>query len=189
MRHHTRGHGHGTIDGKASRRYDVLARLLKRRFYRRIAADASRSAPEGGALLDIGTGPGVLLMELHRSRPDLALTGVDLSADMVAHAERNLEGHAAVRRADAAELPFEPESFDLVVASLSAHHWDDPAAGAAEIARVLRPGGRLLVYDMGHAPFDTIAAHPGFADVRRGAFRTGLGPLLRCERFEATAVA
>jgi ubiquinone/menaquinone biosynthesis C-methylase UbiE len=86
-----------------------------------------------------------------------------------------------------AALPFASESFDLVVSSLSAHHWEDPDAGAAEIARVLRPGGRLLIYDFKDAPYDAVAAHPRLTDLRAGPFRTGLGPLLRCRRFEAVA--
>lgn len=189
MPRHDHHHGHGTIDGRASRWYNFLSKSFRRFAYRRLARDAARSAPEAGTVLDIGTGPGMMLVELHRFRPDLELTGVDLSADMVAHAKRNLGERATVRIADVAELPFEAESFDLVVASYSAHHWEDPAAGAAEIARVLRPGGRLLIYDFEHAPYDAIADQPRLADVSRGPFRTGLGRLMRGQRFEATAAA
>ena len=46
-----------------------------------------------------------------------------------------------------ASLPFPDGSFDLVVSTLSLHHWADPQAGLAEIARVLRPGGRALIWD------------------------------------------
>lgn len=190
MPRHSHHHGHGTIDGRASGRYDFLARRFRRFAYRRMAADAARSAPEAGAVLDIGTGPGVMLVELHRSRPDLELTGVDLSADMVEHAKRNLGDRASVRLADVAELPFEAERFDLVVASYSVHHWEDPAAGAAEIARILRPGGRLLIYDFEHAPYDAIAGQSRLTVVSRGPFRAGLlGELRRGRRFEAVAAA
>jgi ubiquinone/menaquinone biosynthesis C-methylase UbiE len=48
---------------------------------------------------------------------------------------------------DAAALAFPDGSFDLVVSTLSMHHWADPAAGLAEIGRVLRPGGRALIWD------------------------------------------
>ena len=47
-----------------------------------------------------------------------------------------------------ASLPFESGSIDLVVSTLSLHHWPNPGAGFAEIARVLRPGGVALVYDL-----------------------------------------
>jgi len=46
-----------------------------------------------------------------------------------------------------ASLPFADESFDLVVSTLSMHHWAHAPAGLAEIARVLRPGARALVWD------------------------------------------
>ena len=47
----------------------------------------------------------------------------------------------------AAAFPFRAASFDVVVSTLSLHHWSDPAAGLAEIARVLRVGGRALIWD------------------------------------------
>jgi ubiquinone/menaquinone biosynthesis C-methylase UbiE len=46
-----------------------------------------------------------------------------------------------------ANLAFPDRSFDLVVSTLSMHHWADPAAGLAEIGRVLRPGARALIWD------------------------------------------
>jgi ubiquinone/menaquinone biosynthesis C-methylase UbiE len=49
---------------------------------------------------------------------------------------------------DVAALAFPDGSFDLVVSTLSMHHWADPTAGLAEIGRVLRPGARALVWDL-----------------------------------------
>ena len=186
MRHHSHDH-EKAFEGRAVRRYDVLARRVLRGFYRRTAADVARAAPRDATVLDIGTGPGVLLMELAKRRPDLRLTGVDLSEDMIAAAARNLGDTAAVRTADVAELPFDAEAFDLVVSSFSTHHWENPETGAAEAARVLRTGGRFLVYDFERAPFEALRSPARFGGVERTRFRTGLGPLLRCFRFEATA--
>jgi SAM-dependent methyltransferase len=50
--------------------------------------------------------------------------------------------------ADVAARPFTDSSFDVVVSTMSMHHWDDPQAGLAEISRVLRPGDRALVWDL-----------------------------------------
>jgi len=147
----------GAFEGRSSRIYDVVARRFLRRFYRRLAEDIARLAPEGAAVLDVGTGPGVLLAELAARRPDLRLTGVDLSADMVAAARRNVRAGDVVQVADVTDLPFPDDSFDLVVSSISLHHWDRPAAAVPQLARVLRPGGRVCVYDFGFAPFEVLA--------------------------------
>lgn len=157
--HH--GNRPGAFSGRSSRFYDFAARRLLRGFYRAVAGDIARSAPEHGSLLDVGTGPGVLLMELASRRPHLQLVGIDLSPDMVAAAERNLQVYgdrATARVADVCELPFPDESFDLIVSSMSAHHWDHPEAAVAELARVLRPGGRVYIYDFRFAPFDKLSA-------------------------------
>lgn len=147
--------------GRGSRIYDLVARRLLRGVYRRLADDVAGDAPQAGAVLDVGTGPGVLLAEIAGRRPDLHLTGIDLSADMVAAAERNLNqfgARATVRVGDVTDLPFPDQSFDLIVSSFSLHHWDDPETAVPELARVLRPGGRAFIYDFRFAPFDALTA-------------------------------
>jgi ubiquinone/menaquinone biosynthesis C-methylase UbiE len=183
----------GVFHGRSSRVYDVMARRLFRGVYRRFAADIAGIAPDGSAVLDVGTGPGVLLAELARRRGDLRLTGIDLSADMVAAATRNLSefgARATVLVGDVTDLPFPDGSFDLVVSSFSLHHWDHPESAVPQLARVLRPGGRLVIYDFRFAPFDALTAaararslftaEPG----RRTLIRPGLPFLRRCVRYE-----
>lgn len=171
--------------GRASRVYDRLAGLLLRRFYRRVAAEVAAAAPAGAAVLDAGTGTGRLLVALARSRPDLELAGVDLEADMIALAERNaraagLTDRIALRVGDLADLPYHDEAFDLVVSTLSMHHWADVEAAVGELARVLRPGGRLWIYDFRSGPADrlaeAVAALPAFdgQPLERERFRHGL---------------
>jgi ubiquinone/menaquinone biosynthesis C-methylase UbiE len=163
MRRHTHPHRHagdaGHFDGRRSRRYDFMASRLLRRVYRRLARDVAWLAGEGASVLDVGTGPGVLLVELAELRPDLRLTGLDLSADMIAAARRKLVRYgdrASAVTGDVADLPFEEASFDLIVSSVSLHHWSQPGDAAAELARVLRPGGVVCVYDFASAPFDEL---------------------------------
>jgi ubiquinone/menaquinone biosynthesis C-methylase UbiE len=106
-----------------------------------------------GSVLDIGTGPGWLLIKLHRLSPDLRLVGLDISASMVVQARKNLAG---LRPADiiklcvgkSSQLPFAVESFDTVVSTGSLHHWKDPLAGLNEVYRVLKPGGYAIMYDI-----------------------------------------
>jgi SAM-dependent methyltransferase len=133
--------------------YDTLSRLLLGPFLGRISADVAAVAPDGAQLLEVGCGPGHLSMRLAR-RHGLQVTGVDLDPAMIARARANLDrpGDGDGRRpsllvGDVAALAFPDRSFDLVVSTLSMHHWADPAAGLAEIGRVLRPGGRALVWD------------------------------------------
>lgn len=177
--------------GHSTRVYDLMARRLLRGFYRRIAEDVADAAPDGGAVLDVGTGPGVLLTEIARRRGDVRLTGIDLSADMVATALRNVAGlgeRVTAQEADVAGLPFPDDSFDLVVTSLSLHHWDDVEGAVPELARVLRPGGRLYVYDFAAAPFGDLVAAAGARELftggppRRTTIRTGVIHPRRCIR-------
>jgi ubiquinone/menaquinone biosynthesis C-methylase UbiE len=149
--HRRRPSAKASFDGDAEH-YDWVARHLMRGPYRRIAVDVVSAAPPGAGVLDVGTGPGRLLVEIARLRADLRLTGVDLSRDMVATARRNLADlgeRATAVEGDVADLPFGDDSFDLVVSSLSLHHWADPAAGAGELARVLRPGGLITATTAG----------------------------------------
>jgi ubiquinone/menaquinone biosynthesis C-methylase UbiE len=71
-----------------------------------------------------------------------------------------------------AALPWPDASLDVVVSTLSAHEWPDPVAAAAELARVLRPGGRLMIYDFRFVrlgPLTTALSRRG--QVRRSALR------------------
>lgn len=130
--------------------------------------------PRMEALLDIGTGTGRLL-ELAAPQAD-HLLGVDMSRDMLALArarlaERGLADRAAVRQADMYRLPFADASFDAVAMQMVLHYAEDPAAALAEAARVLRPGGTLLVADLApHGQVHLLEKHahrwPGFDDAQ-----------------------
>jgi ubiquinone/menaquinone biosynthesis C-methylase UbiE len=110
-------------------------------------------APAGAQVLEVGCGPGHLSIRLARQH-GLTVTGLDLDPAMIAHAQanadrpRNSDQHRpSFVVGDVATLAFPDGSFDLVVSTLSMHHWADPTAGLAEIGRVLRPGARSLVWD------------------------------------------
>ncbi|MBO3735444.1 class I SAM-dependent methyltransferase [Glycomyces niveus] len=188
---HQRHHESGPIEGRQSDRYDTIARLFAKPFYSRMAKEIAAFAPKGATVLDVGTGPGILLKMLIRARPDLRITGIDIAADMIEHARHNLADLATppdLRAADVADLPFEDDRFDLVIATFSSHHWDDPEAGAAEIARVLRSGGSLRIYDFRDAPFDAVTGQPGLADFRETTFRSVWSWFMKATRLDATAV-
>ncbi len=123
-----------------------------------------------GRLLDIGTGTGRLL-ELLAPRVQSGL-GVDASRAMLALARARIArpglSHLAVRQADMYRLPL-AQAFDLVVMQMVLHYAEDPAAALLEAARVLAPGGKLIVVDLeahGQAEAARRLAHrwPGFSD-------------------------
>jgi ubiquinone/menaquinone biosynthesis C-methylase UbiE len=133
-----------------------------------------------GALLDLGAGPGWLLIRLHAKCPAMRLVGVDISSAMIAQARKNMAASDAAGRVEmqvgsAAKLPFADACFDLVVSSISAHHWKDASGALNEIHRVLRPGGRALIYDFVKAlpPEVRREAVRRFGRLRMALFRPG----------------
>jgi ubiquinone/menaquinone biosynthesis C-methylase UbiE len=105
----------------------------------RLAGDVA-----GLEILDAGCGSGPL-MEALRAK-DAVVSGFDLSPAMVQLARHRLGEDADVRVADlGAPLPYPDHGFDLVAASLSLHYVEDWASALAELRRVLKPGGRLIV--------------------------------------------
>jgi ubiquinone/menaquinone biosynthesis C-methylase UbiE len=170
-----RGHGHdhrrNAFTGGRALRYNTTAAGGMRWLYRGLAQDIVGALPHGARVLDVGTGPGVLLAELARSRPDVELVGVDLSPDMAALAAWHLAPYGHRARAlvgDVAALPLSGRSVDIVVSSLSMHHWADLDSAVTELARVLRPGGAVRIYDVWRAPFGKLVAAAGAQAVFAG---------------------
>src|SRR5215470_13761026 len=101
------------------------------------------------SLLDLGTGTGRML-ELFGQQIERGL-GLDLSLDMLLLARDRLERaglkNCSVRQGDIYDLPLADDSFDVVLLHQVLHFLDDGARAVREAARVLRPGGRLLVVD------------------------------------------
>jgi ubiquinone/menaquinone biosynthesis C-methylase UbiE len=186
MRSHAHEHRNRMVlVGQHAAWYDRLTTVALRPFYRAVARHVLGALPEGGRMLDVGTGPGQLLVELGRRRADVALAGIDPSADMVGHATRRVHAAGLADRTDlqvagAEDLPFAEASFDAVVSTLSSHHWADPVAAVAEQARVLRPGGQLWIFDLRtlapktlpttlQANFSTVT-HPHVGPIARALF-------------------
>lgn len=119
-------------------------------------------------MLDLGTGTGRLLELL---APQFVRgIGVDMSREMLAIARANFDRanltNVQVRQGDIYAPPVDRESFDLITVHQVLHYLDDPARAIAEAARLLRPGGRLVVVDF--APHDLEFLRDKHAHVRFG---------------------
>ena len=103
--------------------------------------------PRGGTALDVGSGPGTVTASLARAAgPGGLALGVDISEPMLARAVRSQAGpQTGFLRADAQRLPLRDETVDAVVSIAVLQLIPDPVAALAEMARVLRAGGRLAV--------------------------------------------
>jgi ubiquinone/menaquinone biosynthesis C-methylase UbiE/cytosine/adenosine deaminase-related metal-dependent hydrolase len=101
----------------------------------------------GVDILDTGCGTGRWLAHLAECSPR-RLTGVDISAEMLAAAKRKIKGDCELKLGNCTALPVEEESADLVLSSFVLSYVDDLESYVNEIDRVLRPGGSFLLSDM-----------------------------------------
>jgi ubiquinone/menaquinone biosynthesis C-methylase UbiE len=114
----------------------------------------------GRDVLEIGSGSGAVADRLLRDNTGITLTATDLDPLMVDTTTRRLQSFpdATVVAADVTDLPFAENSFDSVVSCLMLHHVVEWERAIAEVARVLRPGGSFVGYDLVRTPF-AIALH------------------------------
>ena len=109
---------------------------------------------ERGRALDIGTGPGQIVLKLARRLTRWKFIGVDRSPNMIAQGIAvlgpavDLAGRVHFHGADANQIPFRDGSFDLVVCNSVLHHLAEPQKLLAEIARVTKPSGAILLRDL-----------------------------------------
>jgi ubiquinone/menaquinone biosynthesis C-methylase UbiE len=147
-------HTHSQTSGiviHGSRPYDIVFGRFIRATDDEILGRAG--VVSGDRVLDVGTGPGYLALAASKLvAPDGVAIGIDASPEMIDRARMlaaRQQSRAEYLVATAQSLPFEDDSFDVVVSRLVFHHLagDVKTQALAEMARVLRPGGRLLVAD------------------------------------------
>ena len=142
--------------GAVARRYDLLNHLLSAGLDHRWRSRAARACGRGKTALDVCCGTGDLAAALLRRRAWGRVVACDFSPAMLARARRKLAGpiragRASVLEADALRLPFAEGSVDAAASAFGLRNLEDPARGLAEMVRVVRPGGRVVVLEF-HAP-------------------------------------
>ncbi len=142
--------------------YDLLNGVMTAGLHHRWrerAVDLARVGP-GSRVLDLATGTGDLALELaRRVAPSGEVVGSDFSEEMLVRARAKWEGEqrssvgstpvsVSFEWGDALQLPYEEDSFDAATVGFGARNFSDLARGLREMARVVRPGGRVVVLEM-----------------------------------------
>ena len=141
------------IEGEATVAiYDTMQRKLRDRGWIE-TNDVIQSGITEGLALEIGPGPGYLGLEWLKHTEGTQLKGLDISADMIAVAERNAKEYGLTSRVEYVrsngnKMPFADSMFDAVFTNGSLHEWADPKNTMNEIWRVLKPGGRIFISDL-----------------------------------------
>lgn len=131
--------------------YNLIQKVTVRYQLDAIQEFGRRVKPSGRAL-EVGPGPGYVGIELAKFRPDLEVVGLEISAECIRIAERNVKRENLGDRiqyvqGSVAAIGFPNHFFDGVISTGSLHHWSDPVVGFGEINRVLKPEGALLITD------------------------------------------
>jgi len=151
--------GMRTMFGRIAARYNLMNRLMtfgQDRVWRRYLV-IQTVLPEGGRLLDVGTGTGDIALETLRQDPTAHIIGADLTLEMIRLGRHRLKGdRVGWCQADALRLPFRDSEFDAVSSGYLIRNVPDAEAAFKEQARVVRPGGRVVCLDTSPVPQNLI---------------------------------
>lgn len=146
--------GKGVVDHPVARQYDRWASVYDRLWRHYVDQtipvlwDAAAVRP-GERVLDVGCGTGAFETHAIAAGAENSMVGVDLSEKMLDRARAKCADASQItfQQADVHALPFSPDRFDVVVSGNTFHYFDAPDQALAEMRRVLRPGGRIVILD------------------------------------------
>lgn len=141
------------ITGLAARFYGFASKRISLiEDFHDAVADEILGRISSGTVLDIGMGPGDLLEKVVLRNRHLRMVGLDISRDMIKIARKKTrqagKENLELLVGDAAEIGIIDESVDLVVATLSFHHWRNQVKAFEELFRVLKPQGEVWIYEL-----------------------------------------
>jgi len=142
----------GSQEGDALPAYDRVSRGIMFKIERNIMMRELKKFPIPGSLMDIGCGPGYLAAYISRGYTGLRVIGLDISPEMLRIAQNNWppDSYSNIEyiTGDVEQLPVMDNAVDCVVSSVSLHHWLDAPKAFGEINRILKPGGRFIIFDL-----------------------------------------
>ncbi len=138
-----------SLEGPLARWYAKITRKDLGEFRRLAGTLAGRIGP-GSAVLEVAPGPGYLAIELAKLGP-YRVTGLDISRSFVRMASENARGAGVsvnFRHGNAAAMPMDADSFDLLVCRAAFKNFSEPVKALDEMYRVLKPGGESIIFDL-----------------------------------------
>lgn len=139
------------IPGPFASLYEKATRMVIETYYSQIAEEVVSNL-RSGIILDLGTGPGYLPIEIVKRSQFLKVHGIDLSRELIEMARMNaskagVSDRLKFEKGNAAKLPFDDNSYDMVISTGMLHMLKEPIKVINECYRVLRPGGEAWIYD------------------------------------------
>jgi ubiquinone/menaquinone biosynthesis C-methylase UbiE len=139
------------IPGVLASSYEKATRLAIESYYGQVAGEIVSNFKEG-SILDLGTGPGYLPVEIVKRSPAIKIVGVDLSRKLIQMANINakkagVSDSVSFEVGNAANLRYNNEAFDMVISTGMLHSLKNPINVLIEINRVLKKGGEAWIYD------------------------------------------
>lgn len=151
-------------DEEAARKYSRESGKWMGNIAKSFISVAKKWGITNGTVLDVGTGPGSLATEFAKKLPHTKVVGLDLSDVVLAVASENahkneVASRVSFKKGNAEDMPFDDDTFDLVISSNTLHLLEDPVEMFNEVQRVLSPEGKFFISDFRRSLLGIFTVH------------------------------